>query len=100
MKHLYDLFDGKAPGAKVVNYDDWDEDKDAIVLKGQEYETGKEVGDIDTFLDKHGTEGLVLFKTDGYRGSGCYSGYMKVGGKEYTLDIINDYVVYEIHPVK
>ncbi len=100
MEHFRDLFDFSIEGAKVVNYDDWDEDEEVIKIDGTRYELGSEVGDVDSFLNKHGTGGLVLFKSSGYRGTGCYSGYMKVGGKEYTLDIMNDYLVYEIEPQK
>lgn len=95
MDLFYKLFGGEI--GEVRDYDDWDEERDMISIDGVDYQLGEEVGDIDTFLNLVGTEGLVLFRTDGYRGLGCYSGYIKHGEDEYTLDINNDYVAYRIH---
>jgi len=91
-----DLLDGKI--GKVVdegNRGDFDcGDDEWVVVEGKKLYVGKEVCDIDEF-DFNGGE-VVLFKGDGYRGVCCYNGVVKKDGKWYWLDIMNDYMVYEL----
>lgn len=97
MEHFWSLFKGEV--GTVVDGDDWDEENECIVIDGNEYELGEQISDVDSFIEANGTENLVLFRSDAYRGVGCYSGYMKIGDNEYSLDIMNDYVVSEIYKI-
>ena len=97
MDNIWKLLGGKL--GKVVEIkegSDWNEESCCNIIKGKEYEVGECVGEIDEFLVGKDLDELVLLRSDGYRGVLCYSGYMEVGGKMYVLDVINDYVVYEV----
>lgn len=95
MKYFYDLFNGEI--GEVVEGSDWDEENECIVIDGVKYDEMWECEeDIDKFLDKNGVDGLKMFRSGGYRGDGCYSGFMVVNGKKYSLDVMNDYKVYEL----
>ena len=95
-----DLINGNI--GTVREESDWDEDNDCIVINNQKYETCDEVSDIDTFLNKPNInpKNLILFKGYGYYYDLCCSGYyIDNDGNEYTLDIINDYMVYIIRKI-
>ena len=94
MKLLNKLVNGEVGTVREVS--DWNEDECCIEIDNVKYKLGEEVDGIDEFLKDKNLDDLVLFRGDGYRGIMCYSGYIEVDGKEYTLDIINEYVVYEI----
>ncbi len=96
MKEFDKIWNGEV--GTVVEGSDWDEHHELIVINGNIFEEGSSTFemDIDDFMFENGTEDLVLFRDDGYRGVGCYSGYMKLGDRHFSLDIINDYLVTEI----
>lgn len=96
--YLDKLLNGEV--GEVIYGDDWNYERECMVIDGEDYELGEMVSGIDEFLEENGVENLKLFRSDGYRGEYCYSGYMKIGDKEYSLEIMSDYVVYEITKVK
>ena len=99
MDYFRKLWNGEL--GTVVEGDDWDQDKDCIIDEnGTEYDIAEEVCDIDEFLNEHGTDNLILFRSDAYRGIGCYGGQLVVDGVRYSLDINNEYMVYRLTPLQ
>ena len=72
----------------------WNDDRCEVMYEGKLYSAGKELCSVDDFEFKD--EELVLIKEDGYRGLGCYSGYVVREGVLYYFDVLNDFVVYEM----
>jgi hypothetical protein len=95
MNDLYEkIVDGKV--GNVINKDDWDEEKDLGVHKGKYWSVEQEVADIDTFLKHRDLSNLTLYRSEGYRGVMCYSGWYEEDDDMYWLDVINDYMVYRV----
>jgi len=67
---------------------------DGVVVEGRMMFVGECVGGIDEF--EFDEEKLVLFRGDGYRGVECYNGVVEKDGKWFWLDVVNDYLVYEL----
>lgn len=96
MDKFRDLVDGNI-GRIVIEGEDKEfdgGDEDWVVVEGKKLYVGDVVDDIDGFEFEE--KDLILFKGDGYRGVCCYSGVVKKEDKWYWLDIMNDYVVYEL----
>lgn len=92
MKSFLNLFNGKV--GKVVEEEIvWNECE--VVWNGKKYDVGDCVGDIEE-LNLDECEEVILNKSDGYRGNGCYEGIVTKDGKLFVLDIINDFLYYEL----
>ena len=86
--NFFELFDGNV--GKVLSEDDFNK-------KFGEFYSGEYVSDIERF-DFSNCE-IVLNKSDGYRGFGCYEGIVIKNEKSYYIDIVSEGIVCELELV-
>ena len=98
MDMFYKLWDGEV--GSVVEVRDWNEDECVSEWKGKRYNGEEVVGGIDEWLEGKDLSKLELVRDDGYRGIGCYGGWMELDGLVYWLDIMNEYEVWEMREIK
>jgi hypothetical protein len=65
-----------------------------VYYDGKKLYVGKELCGIDEFVFDE--KDLVLIRSEGYRGECCYEGMVKKDDKWYWLDIVSEYMVYEM----
>ena len=89
--NVVDLFDGNVEGCKFINEDYLSNILDMgfdLVFDGME---GVEIEEFDF----SGCE-VMLVKSEGYRGVGCYDGLVVKDGENYYIDIVSEGVVFKI----
>ena len=86
-----DLFNGNVEGCEFINEEYVNNILDMefdLVYDGME---GVEIKDFDF----SGCE-VMLVKSEGYRGEGCYDGLVVKDGVSYYIDIVSEGVVFKI----
>lgn len=96
MYDFYKLFNGEI--GKVIHEEFWNEDDGTLLIDGKQYEVSEEVCSIDDFNFEE-KDLFLLWSEEGYRGDGCYSGYVKREDGVYYLDIINEYMVLKCEEI-
>lgn len=95
--YLTDLLEGNV--GEVREGSDWDEESGCANYNGKQWVVGEDKGvDIDEFFETRDINNVVLYK-DEYRGDDCYSGWYEEDGTTYWLDVVGEYVVFEMEEV-
>jgi hypothetical protein len=101
MNLFWKIWDGEV--GVVVEGDDWNEERKCICIDGVDYKLVDDGEDIDEWMLRNEVDldKLMLFRSEGYRGVGCYNGYYKLNdGSEWSFDFVSDGVVYRIEKKK
>lgn len=73
-------------GVEVVDYNDWDEDREVVVIDGVDYDCiGKSCKDVEELIEKYGFENVVMYRRYGV----ISSGLIKLNDKLISLDFVD-----------